>query len=473
MKIHAYDSTYRKFISHTTPSTNVSLVYIVKDHHCFPITNEKLKLTASKASQSVHLLKYMSDLKWTRRHVNIYKMKKLEDLHYIDKENNIIILPEGVKIPQVIEIYMNLSNLYIEFLHWSNNGILDGFIDHRKNMYLLNDDYDKRKTLCKKLFNIYKTHDFKWTNQTFTSIASTLFRQMYGFLPQSSYNVNTRQMLDDYYPRALQWCTTEEIPDNIISIDISKSYPNILLNNVSPIPIYSIHDVIEPFYCKIDLKQCGEFYINEIVLNNYGTPIKIEAGFYSVNLISYLVDTLNMPTSQIKYKIVTKRALKPDTFKGFIKYIFDEFQESEAKRLANSFIVELGRKYDRTNKGFTCIDYDTAMCCWTRAMADNRNVTINHYDNLYLVKEQSCKRIFSDNTSINRFIVSEATLKCLQLIEACHGDNRILYGYNTDGIFITNPKITFKNKKDVKFSTNKIGKAYVTDSELKYFILKY
>ena len=174
-------------------------------------------------------------------------MKKLEDLHNIDKENNIIILPEGVKMPQMMEIYMNISNLYIEFLHWSNNGILDGFIDHKKNMYLLNDDYDKRKTLCNKLFNIYKTHDFKWTNQTFTSIASTLFRQMYGFLPQSSYNVNTRQMLDDYYPRALQWCTAEEIPDDIISIDISKSYPNILLNNVSPIPIYSIHDVIEPF----------------------------------------------------------------------------------------------------------------------------------------------------------------------------------------------------------------------------------
>ena len=132
VSIHAYDSTYRKFISHTSPSTNVSLVYIVKDHHCFPITNEKLKLTASKASQSNHLLKYMSDLKWTRRHENIYKMKKLEDLHNIDKENNIIILPEGVKIPQVMEIYMNISNLYIEFLHWSTNGILDGFIDHNK-----------------------------------------------------------------------------------------------------------------------------------------------------------------------------------------------------------------------------------------------------------------------------------------------------------------------------------------------------
>lgn len=125
-------------------------------------------------------------------------------------------------------------------------------------------------------------------------------------------------MLDDFYPRALQWCTTDDIPDDVVSIDIAKCYPSILLNNTQPIPIYTVHDTIEPFNCKSDLNLCGEFYIDETVLNNYGNPIRIEAGFYSSNLVSYLFDTLHMPLSQIKYKIVTKRALKPDTFSEFI-----------------------------------------------------------------------------------------------------------------------------------------------------------
>ena len=34
-------------------------------------------------------------------------------------------------------------------------------------------------------------------------------------------------------------------------------------------------------------------------------------------------------------------------------------------------------------------------------------------------------------------------------------------------------KKLFKNKKDVKFSTNKIGKAYMTDNELLYFEKHY
>ena len=48
-----------------------------------------------------------------------------------------------------------------------------------------------------------------------------------------------------------------------------------------------------------------------------------------------------------------------------------------------------------------------------------------------------------------------------------------MYGYNTDGIYISNPKKSFRNKKDVKFSTKKIGRSYVTESELVYFEKRY
>ena len=300
MSIHAFDSRYIKFITHSKHCSNISLVYIVKDHHCYPITNEKLIITASKANRGGcnDLLKHMSDLKWTRRHDNVTKIKSVDDICSLDKENHIVVLPENTMMKEAIDLYSRKENFYVEYLHWNNNGILDGFIDHKKNMYLLNEEYDTRKTICDKLFNIYKTHDFKWTNQSYTSIATSLFKQLNGYIPESSYNVNTRQMLDEYYPRALQWCTTDDIPEDVISIDIAKCYPSILLNNKHEIPIYSIHDVIEPFDSKDDLKKCGEYYIDETVLDIYSNPIKIEAGFYSSNLVSYLVDILNMPLSQ-------------------------------------------------------------------------------------------------------------------------------------------------------------------------------
>lgn len=92
---------------------------------------------------------------------------------------------------------------------------------------------------------------------------------------------------------------------------------------------------------------------------------------------------------------------------------FDTFPESDAEKLSVSFIGELGRKYNRINHGFTCTDYDSAMCCWTSAMADIRNVTIDHHNGIFLIREQKVERIFSDSTSINHFVTSETILKRL------------------------------------------------------------
>ena len=243
-------------MTHSNNCSDISLVYIVKDNHCFPITDERLKHAASKANAggANNLLKYMTEMKWTRRHENVYELRDLEEVTFANKENSILILPEEVKMTDAIKKYMYWSKYYVEYLHWNNVGILDGFIDQNKNMYLLNDNYKERESICKKLFKKYKTQDFIWTNQSFTSISSALFRQICGYLPESTYNTMTRQILHDYYPRALQWCTEEEIPEDVVSIDISKSYPSILINNDSPIPVYSIHDTIEPFNSKHDLK---------------------------------------------------------------------------------------------------------------------------------------------------------------------------------------------------------------------------
>ena len=38
--------------------------------------------------------------------------------------------------------------------------------------------------------------------------------------------------------------------------------------------------------------------------------------------------------------MVTKEALKPDTFSEFIKYIYDNLREGEAKKITNSIIGE-------------------------------------------------------------------------------------------------------------------------------------
>lgn len=170
---------------------------------------------------------------------------------------------------------------------------------------------------------------------------------------------------------------------------------------------------------------------------------------------------------------MAKRALKPDTFKTFIEYLFQNFDEKEAKPLANSFVGVLERRCDKVNQGFTCSDHDTTLACWTAGLSEGKNISIDHYNDLFLIKEQQVERIFSDHTSINRFVVSQAILKCLLLIETCYDAGSKLYGYNTDGIYILNRKVNCKHKRDINFCTKKIGKAFRTDDKFTYFEKRY
>lgn len=174
VSIHAYDATYRKFTKYITHNAYVTLVYFVKDHHCHPITDERLKIIASKANQGGvdYLWKHMSDLKWSRRHEHITLLNSLEEEEELDKEKEIIVLPEDTKIQEAINQYIGRTNYFVEYLHLDNKGILDGFLDHKNNMYVLNNDYDTRKSICNTLFKRYRTHEFSWSNQSYTAIAT-------------------------------------------------------------------------------------------------------------------------------------------------------------------------------------------------------------------------------------------------------------------------------------------------------------
>ena len=241
-------------------------------------------------------------------------------------ENHVIILPTDTKIEPIIEEYIYRSQYFVEYL-LDNNGRLDGFIHHTNNMYVLKSDYDIRKQICEQLYEMYKSHDFIWCNQ------SSLFKHMRGYLPEFQYNNKTREIIDDNYPRALQWCSADPQSENLVSLDIYKCYPSILINNKELIPLYTIHEVIEPF-SEDDLRyNYGEYYIDEYVFNSWAKGIKIEAGFYSRRLVQMLIDGLRMPTNYVKYFIRSRKTLAPDTFKNFLLKIFE--LESQAKLLAH------------------------------------------------------------------------------------------------------------------------------------------
>ena len=106
-------------------------------------TEEELKVMAVKGNQGGcnDLLKHMSDLKWTRQHENVMEIKDINKVCELEKENCIVVFPERKKMNEAIGWYSMKNRICVENLDCNNNGVLDGFIDHKKNMFLLNEEY--------------------------------------------------------------------------------------------------------------------------------------------------------------------------------------------------------------------------------------------------------------------------------------------------------------------------------------------
>lgn len=243
ISLHSYTATYKKFMKHITHSPDIVLTFFVKDHHCHPVTDPELKRIAASSNQkgSVNLFQHMSEVKWTRRHDKFIKYEDSND----QTENSIIICPPEMKMQTAVCQYMLKSNYYVEYLHFNNNGQLDSFVDHQNN--IIDNDYEIRKSICDKMRDTYNVHDFLWANQSWTSLPNSLFKMMTGYIPESSYNNKTREMLDRHYPKAIQWCSFEDQPENLVNIDIYKQFPSILIENKCILPVYTVHNQVEKF----------------------------------------------------------------------------------------------------------------------------------------------------------------------------------------------------------------------------------
>ena len=134
VSIHAYDSTWRKFVKHNPLHQHtIALVFYIKDHHLYPIQDNHLKQIATKANQGGddNLWRYMSELKWSNRSSNYIKYQQLIDngdaiiVKQEDNkshkptlsitENHVIILPEDMKTEYVFDQYLIHANYFVEY----------------------------------------------------------------------------------------------------------------------------------------------------------------------------------------------------------------------------------------------------------------------------------------------------------------------------------------------------------------------
>ena len=192
VSVYGLDPMYKTFVASPATDTNtkIKLVFQVKNGHCYPILNEVVKTLISKKGN----IKSCCDvMKWNDTSDKLYECKDESDVFDIiknnTKEDTVCILPKKCDLKTVLIDSIFNTRVLPEYFHYNSKNMLDGFLSQGLHtMFVADNDYHERKTICEQIYKIYPNDMFKFKNQGFTTIATQLFNNMFGFIPVSEYN---------------------------------------------------------------------------------------------------------------------------------------------------------------------------------------------------------------------------------------------------------------------------------------------
>eukprot|EP00760_Papus_ankaliazontas_P003487 PhM_4_TR11616/c3_g1_i8/m.9731 len=482
ISIYAINPLYKRFYASaaTTRTEPIKLCYMVKDNHCYPILNNTI---ADIIAKNGNIRQCVDIMKWRDTSDCLIECKNKQELRNKIDDNElkgaVILLPEHINAKDMINDIMLSTSTFPEYLHYDNRNQLDGFISPDMNkMIVSNNDYKLRQKVSQIMYSIFPIDQFKWRNQSLTSLVVTLFETMIGEIPKSDYNEQTVNMIDAFPTCAMKDCfckTLEEYKDEynndeeIIyeSFDIGKAYPSILINNDYNFPLYTIHDKVEEFFDHYEIVD-GEYFIENNIMLPFKTynkePIQIPQGIFSKKAILFFLEKELISKKDIKYFIKAKQTLKADTFKYFIEYIFKTFDENEAKKLANMFIGFLGTKFNKSLFGYMTSSIEDCLSSWCESESETLNCSVmKQMNDIYMVKYSKIQRLYSEHQGINRHIVCDCNILLIKMMYELYDDNSIILAFNTDCINIINPRknnFSDKVKSNGKFDLNNIGKIF-------------
>jgi hypothetical protein len=110
-------------------------------------------------------------------------------------------------------------------------------------------DYDQRKNICSKLFDLYLYDCFTFRNQSINRIVQNLFFVTQGKIPTSYHIQEDDQIFEDYSTKPMINTFFEIYPETKTckGFDIVKSYSNAAINMEYDYPVYNITDILQKY----------------------------------------------------------------------------------------------------------------------------------------------------------------------------------------------------------------------------------
>jgi hypothetical protein len=458
--LNPYGKCFQKY---TVQHSVGVLVYICNNQHMYPIYNDKLKTHVAltkKMDHSVDLqfkyhatdYEYVSkfklleddgdyDIDEDEEFTTDYS-KKLFDPKYQDLVSGKILSgqvylvddPYLCALDVIKETKYNITNMKIK------EGQLTAFIHPISGHIIENGgQYHQRQLICKRFMELCPCHEFEFRNQSYAQMVATWFEIKVGKIGlKSSYTEEQLRITDTFSTTPLIDTLVDMIQNkNCKAFDRVGSYPNAVIEMKYNYPVFSICDD----FIKYDGGDilCGEYLVESFTIKQLGR-FRFQKQILSYNIVIYLLENKYISKTQITLFRKASFSIKAHKLSDFMKELMSLIPRSKydgAKLLYNSFIGSLGKKYIKEDKGFLTTDFET-VCAMYYEQPEGYGMT--KLDNVYFVRHTTEKRIDQDHGPIYRQILCQGMINLLELTKSAFGQESRLIGYNTDSVFIENPK---------------------------------
>jgi hypothetical protein len=226
--------------------------------------------------------------------------------------------------------------------------------------------------------------------------------------------------------------------DDVLAVDIAKSYTTCLLTNKYHYPRYIASDQPER-YTGGPIISCGEYLVDAFDIPQMG-GVAFKKQLWTAGVVKWLLDKKWLDKSAIKYEYKPALMIHKDTFKKATREL-KEIVPDGFKAAVNCMIGLLGRKFHKKVNSFMCATQETAASAYIQGHLEGQDVSFHASDGLYVVTHKSKTRLKSDNTPIHRQVICNGIMAVLQMLEKywVPGQSHLL-GVKTDAIWVKYPR---------------------------------
>lgn len=463
------------------------IAFIVNDNHLFPITDENI-IKKLKFRENIDLGRVNdSDIIVKRFRVVVDDVKRFKHINgktdYKVIHVNKIIDEADHKFTY---IYMGdmrqLTNKvikkhgHITGFKFTSNCDINAFMHPLGHIIVDGKNFLEVKDITTILYNKFNNVQFMFMNQTITKIGNDLLQLTVGNFKKSHYNFDVIKCIDENYPKALCKASNIALDKVNVCVDIIRDYTSVLYYNEENYPVYDIFDYFQEFNVNDDI-DVGEYIIPKDVNLPFKMSnveyVSLPAGLYGHHLISYLLEKQYINKKDISHVIKASYHLDNKTFKPFVKTAIDVLG-SKSKNVINQTIGNFNSKHIKQYYGCTTTSKDIVNGLYIQEIQEKkRDFKYFKLGEFYLCRSSTKKRVNSDNTSINRHVISGGIMNLIKSMEKYYIDGvNFISGYNTDSIFIRNKNNSIPIINDVVEEypegcelLNYIGKYMVKDNE--------